>query len=55
MEPEEKRPFTPPPLPQRNLKTSGAAEENWEEVRAQEKLRNRVVWIVLGILALMVV
>ena len=54
MEPEEKRPFTPPPLPQRNLKTSGAAEENWEEVRAQEKLRNRGVWIVLGILALMV-
>lgn len=55
MDSEEKRPFTPPPLPQQNRKAPETAEENREEAATEGKSRTRVAWIVIGVLVLAVV
>lgn len=55
MDSEEKRPFTPPPLPQQYRKNPETAEENREEAATEGKSRMRVAWIVLGVLVLAVV
>ena len=55
MDSEEKRPFTPPPLPQQYRKNPETAEENREEAATEGKSRTRVAWIVIGVLVLAVV
>lgn len=54
MDSEEKRPFTPPPLPQQYRKNPETVEENREEAATEGKSRTRVAWIVIGVLALAV-